>query len=32
MWVVRIEHSLDRDRRTYECPKCEHKVTLYSKH
>ena len=32
MWVVHIEHSLDRDRRTYECPKCEHRVTFYTKH
>ena len=32
MWVVHIEHGLGQDKRTYECPQCEHAVKLKIKH
>jgi DNA-directed RNA polymerase subunit RPC12/RpoP len=32
MWVVHVEHGLGQDKRTYECPQCEHAVKLKIKH
>jgi DNA-directed RNA polymerase subunit RPC12/RpoP len=32
MWVVHIEHDLGHDRRTYECPGCEHRTNFDIRH
>jgi hypothetical protein len=32
MWVVHIDHDLGHDRRTYECPGCEHKTNIDVRH
>ena len=32
MWVVAIEHGFQRDRRTYECPKCEQRAIVNVEH